>query len=120
MNFATKLIISVITIAGTIVASIWTGFEKIDSRMDNKVNEAKVEVYSRLSEVKEDNKVLLKAQDDKVAVQLVAITNDIGEVRKDVRSLLGIARKSQVFMYKRPNYYYTDSKTKKGNNYGQL
>jgi hypothetical protein len=96
MKFMTKLMVAVITISATIVGSIWTGFETLDDRMDSKVSEGKKEVMTIIYNLKDERNALIKAQDDKVSVQLAAINNDIGEVRKDVRSLLGLVRRSQV------------------------
>lgn len=111
MNFGTKLIVSIITISATIVASIWTGFETIDSRMDGKVKEGKKEVLTLVYTLRNESTSLLKAQDDKVGVQLAALHNDVGEVRKDVRTMLGIVKRSQAFVVKKPNSYYTNNET---------
>jgi hypothetical protein len=98
MNFFTKLAISAITIGFTIFGGIYTGFEKIDNRMDSKVEKGKKEVLSIVTLVQNENIAAIKAQDDKVTVQLVSINGEISEARKDIRSLLGIARRRQVFV----------------------
>ena len=117
MRFATKLITSALTIGFTVFAGIWTGFEKIDNRMDKKVSEGKKEVLLLVDGANKKTDAVIKAQDEKVSVQLLAIRNEMGEVRKDVRVILGIARKSQVFVEKKANSYYTNTEThnSKGN-----
>lgn len=110
MNFATKLIVAVITISATIVGSIWTGFETLDGRMDGKVKEGKKEVLTIVYALKEERNALIKAQDDKVSVQLAALQSEMGEVRKDVRVILGITRRQQVLLQKEAETLYTNYK----------
>ena len=108
MKFATKLIVATITIAGTIVGSIWTGFETIDGRMDTKVKEGKAEVLNIIHTFREERNALLKAQDDKVTVQITALNSQMGEIKKDVRAILGIARSQKVVFEKTPTPQYTN------------
>jgi hypothetical protein len=98
MNFATKLIISAITIGFTVFGGIYTGFEKIDNRMDDKVAKGKKEVIALVKVMNTNNRTLIKSQDTKVAVQIAAVNGEMIEMRKDIRAILGIARKHQVFV----------------------
>jgi hypothetical protein len=93
MNFATKLVISLIAISTTVVGSIWTGFETLDGRMDQKVEAGKKEVYHLMNELKNDRDAAMKAQDEKVSVQFVALHGEMIEMRKDVRTLIILERR---------------------------
>ena len=75
--------------------------------MDDKVKEVKVEIYDKIHSLRDERNSLLKAQDEKFAVQMVAVNSNIGEIKKDVRAILGIARKSQVFVDKSGKTHYT-------------
>jgi hypothetical protein len=111
MNFATKLVISLIAISTTVVGSIWTGFEALDGRMDGKVEAGKKEVYHLLGEMKSDRDAALKAQDEKVSVQIAALHGEMIEMRKDVRSILYINRRlQQVELEKKGDLPYTSYK----------
>lgn len=111
MNFTTKLIVSILTISATIVGSIWTGFETLDGRMESKVKEGKEEVLTIVYHMKNERNALLKAQDDKVAVQFQALTNDMQEIKKDVRAILGLTKKKIV--ENKDDSLYTKNETKK-------
>lgn len=52
MNFTTKLIVSLISIATTIVGSIYGGFEVLDMRMDHKVDEGEKRVMTYIHGMK--------------------------------------------------------------------
>jgi hypothetical protein len=93
MRFVTKLLISLISIAVTVVGSIWAGFETLDGRMDLKVKAGKEEVYHLMSEMEKSHSGALKAQDDKVSVQFVALHGEVVEMRKDVRTLIILERR---------------------------
>lgn len=107
MNFVTKLIVSIITISCTIVASLWGAFEILDLRMDRKVDGGKKEVLTIVYNFKSERNALIKALDDKNTVQFVALAKDVTETRKDIRTLLNIARKAQVFNPKPEEHSYT-------------
>lgn len=98
MNFTTKLIISALTIGFTVFGGIYTGFEKIDNRMDDKVAKGKKEVVELVKSMNNENRIIIDAQDSKTAVQMVAVNNEMVEMKKDIRAILGIARKHQVFV----------------------
>lgn len=114
MNFATKLVISLISIAVTVVGSIWAGFETLDGRMDLKVKAGKEEVYHLMSEMEKSHSGALKAQDDKVGVQFVALHGEMIEMRKDIRSILTLSRRQVVLKGEGPQYTNMGT-SKKGN-----
>lgn len=85
--------------------------------MDAKVKEAKVEVYDKINTIHGEGKALLKAQDEKIAVQIMAVNNNMVEMKKDIRSILILSRKTQAKLEKRQESYYTinEPTTSKGN-----
>lgn len=108
MKFVTKLVVAVITISATIVGSIWTGFETLDSRMDKKVKDGENRVKTIIYDLKEERNAMIKNSDEKTSIQIAAVRDDINEVKQDVRALLGIARRSQVFLGKESDSLYAN------------
>lgn len=117
MNFFVKLTIGFVTIASAVCGGIWGAFEINDARMDYKDDKVKKEVLTIVYGLKDERNALMKAQDEKFAIQMVAVNENMREIKKDVRSILGIARKSQVFVDNANKSYYTVRETEntKGN-----
>lgn len=105
MKFFTKLAVSVITIAVTIIGSIWGGFEHLDSRMESKVEAGKKDVLAIVYQVRGEGNALLKANDEKTSVQLAALNSQMIEMRKDVRSILGLTRRQATLKTTREMYF---------------
>lgn len=115
MNFGTKLIVSIITISATVVGSIWGGFEVLDMRMESKVEKGKQEVVSIITNLKNSRDLELQLRDQNVSVQLVAIKEEMSEMRKDVRAILRLSR-DKVVLEKGGNPLYTNMKQLKEEN----
>lgn len=92
MNFATKLIVAIITISATIVGSIWTGFETLDGRMDDKVKEGKAEVITLMTNMKQARDMEIKLRDENLRVEIVAIKDGMSEIKEDIRGLYRIGK----------------------------
>lgn len=95
MKFGTKLIISLITIAATVVSSIWGAFEVLDIRMESKVKQGEERVLKivEISQTGINDKIL--SLDNKTSVQLQAMNTQLIELHKDVRTLLVISKRSR-------------------------
>lgn len=104
MTFTTKLIVSVITIAGTIVSSIWGGFELLDMRMDRKVSQGEAKVLAMMKVVKDDalstasslkteSDLKVKGIDDKFMAEISGVKTQLVSMDSKLNLLIGIAQK---------------------------
>lgn len=96
MNFATKLIISAITIGFTVFGGIYTAFEKNDSRMDSKVAKSEKEIYSEISDLKIERKELMQAQDDKFKAEVGGLKGQLISMDNKLNILIGLNKRREV------------------------
>lgn len=109
MNFATKLIVTVITIATTVVGSIWGGFELLDLRMDRKVSQGEQKVMALMGTVKDEaiqvaanlkSESELKVQviDQKFMAEISGVKTQLTSMDSKLNILIGMA-KTKVTTY---------------------
>ncbi len=99
MSFATKLIVSLITISSAIIGSLWGAFEIIDARMNDKVSFGEVRVIALVEESKKDSEIKiknavtqadlkLKIVDTKLFTELSGIKNMVGSMDRKLNILI--------------------------------
>lgn len=113
MNFATKLIVAVITISATIVGSIWTGFETLDGRMDDKVKEGKKEVMTYIQGMKSARDAEIHGINLQFYAEISGVKTQLASMDSKLNLLIGMGKRQQVLVDKEQESLYTNMETTK-------
>lgn len=105
MKFATKLIISLIGIAGTIIGSIVGVRDYLSNVNRAEIIATEKTINKRIDDLRGERNLMISGLDSKITAELSGMKTQIAETNKNVRTLINRSNKEVEFTKKFTNSY---------------